>query len=39
MGHYIVDYPKIKNKKDEKKYKDKSKDYKKKYQGHAHVGQ
>jgi hypothetical protein len=30
----------LKNKeKKEKRYKEKSKDYKKKYQGHAHVGQ
>jgi hypothetical protein len=30
----------LKNKeKEEKRYKEKSKDYKKKYQGNAHVGQ
>jgi hypothetical protein len=36
VGHYIVDCPQLKNKeKEEKRYKEKSKDYKKKYQGHA----
>jgi hypothetical protein len=40
VGHYIADYPQLKNKeKEEKRYKEKSKDYKKKYQDHTHVGQ
>jgi hypothetical protein len=40
VGHYIDDCPQLKKKeKDEKRYKEKSKDYKKKYQGYAHVGQ
>ncbi|KAG2597443.1 hypothetical protein PVAP13_5KG258207 [Panicum virgatum] len=40
MGHYIADCPKLKNKEEEeKKYKEKSKDFKKKYQGRAHVGE
>jgi hypothetical protein len=40
VGYYIADCPQLKNKeKDEKRYKEKSKDFKKKYQGHAHVGQ
>jgi hypothetical protein len=40
VGHYIADCPQLKNKeKDEKRYKEKSTNYKKKYQGHAHVGQ
>jgi hypothetical protein len=40
VGHYIADCPQLKNKeKEEKRYKEKSKDYKKKYQGHAHIGQ
>ncbi|RLM58595.1 hypothetical protein C2845_PM18G05610 [Panicum miliaceum] len=40
VGHYIADCPQLKNKeKEEKRYKEKSKNYKKKYQGHAHVGQ
>jgi hypothetical protein len=40
VGHYIADCPQLKNKeKEEKRYREKSKDYKKKYQGHAHVGQ
>jgi membrane-associated HD superfamily phosphohydrolase len=39
-GYYIADCPQLKNKKKkEKKYKERSKDYKKKYQGYAHVGQ
>ena len=40
MGHYIANCPKLKNKeKEEKKYKEKSKDFKTRYQGHAHVGE
>jgi hypothetical protein len=40
VGHYIADCPQLKNKeKDEKGYKEKSKDYKNKYQAHANVGQ
>jgi hypothetical protein len=40
VGHYIADCPQLKNReKDEKRNKEKSKDFKKKYQGHAHVGQ
>jgi hypothetical protein len=40
VGHYIADCPQLKNKeKEAKRYKEKSKDYKKKYQGHSHVGQ
>ncbi|XP_025813151.1 uncharacterized protein LOC112890482 [Panicum hallii] len=40
VGHYIADCPQLKNKeKDKKRYKEKSKNYKKKYQGHALVGQ
>jgi hypothetical protein len=40
VGHYIADCLQLKNKeKEEKRYQEKSKDYKKKYQGHAHVGQ
>jgi hypothetical protein len=40
MGHYIADFPQLKNKeKEEKRYKEKSKDYKKKYQGYTYVGQ
>jgi hypothetical protein len=35
VGHYIANYPQLKNKEKEEK----SKGYKKKYQGHAHVGQ
>ena len=36
----LPDCPKLKNKeKEEKKYKGKSKDFKKKYQDHAHVGE
>jgi hypothetical protein len=39
-GHFIAECPKKKNKEEEeKKYKDKSKEYKKRFQGHAHVGQ
>ena len=39
-GHFIAECPKINNKnEEEKKYKEKSKDFKKKYQGRAHVGQ
>ena len=40
LGHYIVDRPKLKNiEKEEKKYKEKSKDFKKRYHGQAHVGE
>ena len=40
LGHYIADCTKLKNKeKEEKKCKEKSKDFKKIYQGHAHVGE
>jgi hypothetical protein len=40
VGHYIADCPQLKNKeKEEKWYKEKSKDYKNKYQGHALVSQ
>ncbi|XP_025819885.1 uncharacterized protein LOC112896179 [Panicum hallii] len=40
VGHYIANCPQLNNKEKEKKrYKEKSKDYKKKYQGHAHLGQ
>ncbi|XP_012701428.1 uncharacterized protein LOC105914394 [Setaria italica] len=40
LGHYIADCPNKNNKDNkEKRYKERSKDYKKKYQGHAHVGQ
>jgi len=40
LGHYIADCPKLKNKeKEKKKYKEKSKDFKKRYQGRAHVGE
>ena len=40
LGHYIADCPKLKNKeKEEKKYKEKSKDFKKRYHGQAHVGE
>jgi hypothetical protein len=40
VDHYITDCPQLKNKeREEKRYKEKSKDYKKKYQGHAHIGQ
>jgi hypothetical protein len=40
LGHYIADFPELKNKeKDEKSFKEKSKDYRKKYQCHAHIGQ
>jgi hypothetical protein len=40
VGHYIANCPQLKNKeKEEKRLKEKGKDYKKKYQGHAHVGQ
>uniref|UniRef100_K3XSZ9 CCHC-type domain-containing protein n=1 Tax=Setaria italica TaxID=4555 RepID=K3XSZ9_SETIT len=40
VGHFIADCPHKKKKKmEEKRFKDKSKDYKKKYQGQAHVGQ
>ena len=40
LGHYIADCPRLKNKeKEEKKYKEKSKDFKKRYQGRAHVGE
>ena len=40
LGHYIADCPKLRNKeKEEKKYNEKSKDFKKKYQGRAHVGE
>ncbi|RLN34863.1 hypothetical protein C2845_PM03G11130 [Panicum miliaceum] len=39
VGHYIADCPQLKNRaKEEKKYKEKSKNYKKKYQDQAHVG-
>ncbi|RCV30654.1 hypothetical protein SETIT_6G112300v2 [Setaria italica] len=39
VGYYIADCPYKKNKdKEEKRYKEKRKDYKKKYQGQAHVG-
>jgi hypothetical protein len=39
-GHFIVECPKNNNKnEEEKKYKEKSKEYKNKYQGRAHVGQ
>jgi hypothetical protein len=38
--HFIAECPKNKNKNgEEKKYKEKSKEYKNKYQGRAHVGQ
>ena len=40
LGHYIADCPRLKNKeKEEKKYKEKSKDFKKRYHGRAHVGE
>ena len=40
MGHYLANCPKLKNKNNEKrKYKEKNKDFKKKYQGRAHVGE
>ena len=40
LGHYIADCPKLRNKeKEDKKYNEKSKDFKKKYQGRAHVGE
>uniref|UniRef100_K3ZMI5 CCHC-type domain-containing protein n=1 Tax=Setaria italica TaxID=4555 RepID=K3ZMI5_SETIT len=40
VGHFIADCPHKKKKEmEEKRFKDKSKDYKKKYQGQAHVGQ
>ncbi|RCV25557.1 hypothetical protein SETIT_5G176100v2 [Setaria italica] len=40
VGYFIVDCPQRKKKEfEEKRFKDKSKDYKKKYQGQAHVGQ
>ena len=40
LGHYIADCPKLKNKSnEEKKYKEKSKEFKKKYQGRAHIGE
>ena len=40
MGHYIADCPRLKNKEnEEKKFKKKSKDFKKRYQGRAHVGE
>ena len=40
LGHYIADCPRLKNKDNkEKKYKEKSKDFKKRYQGRAHVGE
>jgi hypothetical protein len=39
-GHFITECPKHKNKnEEEKKYKEKGKEYKNKYQGRAHVGQ
>jgi len=39
-GHYIANCPRLKNKEnEEKKYKEKSKDFKKTYQGCAHVGE
>jgi hypothetical protein len=39
-GHFIAECPKDKNKnEEEKKYKEKSNEYKNKYQGRAHVGQ
>uniref|UniRef100_K3Y301 CCHC-type domain-containing protein n=1 Tax=Setaria italica TaxID=4555 RepID=K3Y301_SETIT len=40
VDHFITDCPHRKKKEmEEKRFKDKSKDYKKKYQGQAHVGQ
>lgn len=40
VGHFIIDCPHKKKKEmEEKRFKDESKDYKKKYQGQAHVGQ
>jgi hypothetical protein len=40
LGHYITDCPKLKNKeKEEKKYKEKSKDFKKRYQSRAYDGE
>ena len=40
LGQYIADCPKLKKKqKEEKKYKEKSKDFKTRYQGRAHVGE
>ncbi|RCV18542.1 hypothetical protein SETIT_3G309100v2 [Setaria italica] len=40
VSHFIADCPHKKKKEiEEKRFKDKSKDYKKKYQGQAHVGQ
>uniref|UniRef100_K3ZCQ4 CCHC-type domain-containing protein n=1 Tax=Setaria italica TaxID=4555 RepID=K3ZCQ4_SETIT len=40
VGHFIADYPHKKNKEmEEKRYKETSKDYKKKYQDQAHIGQ
>jgi hypothetical protein len=39
-GHFIAECPKNKNKnEEEKKFKERSKEYKNKYQGRAHVGQ
>ena len=39
-GHFIAEYPKTKVKnEEEKKYKEKSQEYKKKYQGRANVSQ
>uniref|UniRef100_K3ZBZ5 CCHC-type domain-containing protein n=1 Tax=Setaria italica TaxID=4555 RepID=K3ZBZ5_SETIT len=40
VGHFIADCPHKKKKEmEEKRFKEKSKDFKKKYQGQAHVGQ
>ena len=40
LGHYIADCPRLKNKDNkEKKYKEKSKDFKKRYQDHTDVGE
>ena len=40
LDHQIADCQKLKNKeKEEKKYKEKSKDFKTRYQGRAHVGE
>jgi hypothetical protein len=39
-GHFIAEYPKNKNKnEEERKFKERIKEYKNKYQGRAHVGQ
>ena len=40
LGHYIADCPRLETKeKEEKKYQEKSKNFKKRYQGRAHVGE